>query len=337
VLPALAVAEALQAHGVRVSFAGSPDRVEARLVPEAGYEFDAFRSSGLPRRAGAELLRSLATALRAPVACLKILRRRQPDVVLGAGGYVSGPMVLAAGLERTPAALLEADAHLGLANRLAAPFAKRVFLAAPIAGRDGFKYRVTGRPVPQRSRAVPATEARRLFDLPAKGPVLLVLGGSQGARSLNELAVDRWSESGPSILHLSGERDYAALRDRVSRPDYRLLPFTDEIGAAYGAADLALARAGGSVWELAAAGLPAVLVPYPHATADHQTKNASQLEAAGGVVVVPEAELVRVPAVVEELLLDASRREGMRRAMLEIARPDAAAEIAAELVELASA
>jgi UDP-N-acetylglucosamine--N-acetylmuramyl-(pentapeptide) pyrophosphoryl-undecaprenol N-acetylglucosamine transferase len=246
-------------------------------------------------------------------------------------------MVLAAGLERTPAALLEADAHLGLANRLAAPFAKRVFLAAPIAGRDGSKYRVTGRPVPQRSRTVPVAEARRLFDLPAEGPVLLVLGGSQGARSLNELAVDRWSESGPSILHLSGERDYAALRDRVSRPDYRLLPFTDEIGAAYGAADLALARAGGSVWELAAAGLPAVLVPYPHATADHQTKNASQLEAAGGVVVVPEAELVRVPSVVEELLLDASRREGMRRAMLEIARPDAAAEIAAELVELASA
>ena len=337
VLPALAVAEALQAHGVRVSFAGSPDRVEARLVPEAGYEFDAFRSSGLPRRPGADLVRSLATALRAPAACLKILRRRQPDVVLGAGGYVSGPMVLAAGLERTPAALLEADAHLGVANRLAAPFAKRVFLAAPIAGRDGSKYRVTGRPVPQRSRAVPATEARRLFDLPAEGPVLLVLGGSQGARSLNELAVERWSESGPAVLHLSGERDYAALRDRVSRPDYRLLPFTDEIGAAYGAADLALARAGGSVWELAAAGLPAVLVPYPHATADHQTKNASQLEAAGGVVVVPEAELGRVPAVVEELLLDASRREGMRRAMLEIARPDAAAEIAAELVELASA
>ena len=337
VLPALAVAEALQAHGVLVSFAGSPDRVEARLVPEAGYEFDAFRSSGLPRRAGAELVRSLATALVAPAACLKILRRRQPDVVLGAGGYVSGPMVLAAGLERTPAALLEADAHLGLANRLAVPFAKRIFLAAPIAGRDGSKYRVTGRPVPQRSQAVPSAEARRLFDLPAEGPVLLVLGGSQGARSLNELAVEQWSESGPAVLHLSGERDYAALRDRVSRPDYRLLPFTDEIGAAYGAADLALARAGGSVWELAAAGVPAVLVPYPHATADHQTKNASQLEVAGGAVVVPETELGRVPAVVEQLLLDVPRRESMRRAMLEIARPDAAAEIAAELVELASA
>ena len=337
VLPALAVAEELQRRGVRVSFAGSPDRVEARLVPEAGYEFDAFRSSGLPRKAGVALVRSLVTAAGAPAACLRILRRRRPNVVLGAGGYVSGPMMLAAAVQRTPAALLEADAHLGLANRLAAPLAKRVFLAAPVPGHDGAKYRVTGRPVPQRSVAMPAAEARGRFELPAEGPVLLVLGGSQGALRLNELAVERWGAGGPAVLHLCGQRDYEALRDRVSRPDYRLLPFTDDIGAAYGAADLALARAGGSVWELAAAGLPAVLVPYPHATADHQTKNARHLEAAGAAVVVPEAELERAPSLVEELLADGPRRERMRRAMLEIARPDAAAKIAEELMALASA
>jgi UDP-N-acetylglucosamine--N-acetylmuramyl-(pentapeptide) pyrophosphoryl-undecaprenol N-acetylglucosamine transferase len=166
--------------------------------------------------------------------------------------------------------------------------------------------------------------------------LLLVLGGSQGALRLNELAVESWGAAGPAVLHISGERDYEALRDRVSRPDYRLLPLTDEIGAAYGAADLALARAGGSVWELAAAGLPAVLVPYPHATADHQTKNAWHLEAAGGAVVVPEAELDRVPPLVEELLADSPRLEDMRRAMLSIARPRAAAEIAEELVALAT-
>jgi UDP-N-acetylglucosamine--N-acetylmuramyl-(pentapeptide) pyrophosphoryl-undecaprenol N-acetylglucosamine transferase len=319
-----------------VSFAGSPDRVEARLVPEAGYELDTFRSSGLPRRAGVGLARALATAAGAPAACLRILRRRRPDVVLGGGGYVSGPMVLAAALRRTPAAVLEADAHLGLANRLAAPFARRVFLALAIEGRNGPRYRITGRPVPRRSRAMPVAEARRLFDLPAGTPVLLVLGGSQGALRLNELAVERWGGEGPAVLHLCGERDYEALRDRVSRPHYRLLPFTDKIGAAYGAADVALARAGGSVWELAAAGLPAVLVPYPHATADHQTKNARHFETAGGAVVVLESELERAPAVVEELLLDAGRRERMRGAMLEIARPRAAEEIAEELVALAS-
>src|SRR5256885_12774998 len=151
VLPALAVAEELQSRGVRVSFAGSPDRVEARLVPEAGYEFDAFRSSGFPRQAGVALVRALVTAAGAPAACLRILRRRRPNVVLGAGGYVSGPMVLAAALQRMPPALLEADAHFGLANRLAAPFAKRGFLAAPIPRPDGAEYSVTRRAGPRGS------------------------------------------------------------------------------------------------------------------------------------------------------------------------------------------
>jgi UDP-N-acetylglucosamine--N-acetylmuramyl-(pentapeptide) pyrophosphoryl-undecaprenol N-acetylglucosamine transferase len=167
--------------------------------------------------------------------------------------------------------------------------------------------------------------------------VLLVLGGSQGARRLNELAVDTWGAQGPAVLHLSGERDYASLRGRITREDYRLIPFTNDVGAAYGAADVAVARAGGSSWELAAAGVPAVLVPYPHATADHQTKNARHFDAAGGAVVVPERELERVPALVAELLLDAPRREWMRRAMLAAARPDAAERIAEELIALAAA
>ena len=129
---------------MEVTFAGSPDRVEARLVPEAGFAFDAFRVSGLPRRPGVELARALLVAARAPEATLRILRRRRPHVVLGGGGYVSGPMVLAAVMLRLPAALLEADAHLGLANRLAAPFARRVFLSFPLTGRDGAKYRDPG-------------------------------------------------------------------------------------------------------------------------------------------------------------------------------------------------
>jgi UDP-N-acetylglucosamine--N-acetylmuramyl-(pentapeptide) pyrophosphoryl-undecaprenol N-acetylglucosamine transferase len=337
VLPALAVAEALRERGVRVTFAGSPDRVEARLVPEAGYELDTFRVRGLPRRPNIELARAVGVDALAPAECLRILRRRRPDVVLGGGGYVAGPMALAAAVHRTPAALMEADAHLGLANRLAAPFAERIFLALPIPGRDGAKYRVTGRPVPARSRPRGRAEARQTFELPGDDAVLLVLGGSQGAQRLNELAVDAWGSAGPAVLHLCGERDFAALRPRVSRPGYRLLAFTNDVGAAYSAADLAVARAGGSVWELAAAGLPAILVPYPHATADHQTKNARHFEEAGGAVVVPESELARVPLLVEDLLGDAPRRERMRRAMHEAARPEAAGEIAEELIALASA
>ena len=319
-----------------MTFAGSPDRIEARLVPEAGYELDTFRISGLPRRPSPALARALILALRAPRACARILEARKPDVVLGGGGYVAGPMVYAAARRKIPTAVMEADAHLGLANRLAAPFARRVFLAFPIAGREGSKYRVTGRPIPARSRSVPRDEARRLFGLPESGPVLLVFGGSLGARVLNELAITAFGEAGPAVLHLAGTRDYDDLSSRVTRPDYRLLAFTEEFGAALGASDLALARAGGSVWELAAGGTPAVLVPGLFATGDHQEKNARYFEVGGGAVVVQEAEVERVPDLIRSLLDDPRRLAEMSAAMTGLARPDAADEIAEELIALAS-
>jgi UDP-N-acetylglucosamine--N-acetylmuramyl-(pentapeptide) pyrophosphoryl-undecaprenol N-acetylglucosamine transferase len=321
---------------VHVTFAGSPDRIEAQLVPEAGYELDTFRISGLPRRPSLALARAVLLAGRAPRACARILRARKPDVVLGGGGYVGGPMVYAASRQHIPAALMEADAYLGLANRLAAPFAHRVFLSFPIDGRDGPRYRVTGRPIPARSRAIPRDEARRLFGLPETGPVLLVFGGSLGASLLNELALDAFGAEGPAVLHLSGTRDYEQLAPRVSRPDYRLFAFTEEFGAALGASDVVLARAGGSVWELAAAGKPAVLVPGSFATADHQAKNARYFERAGAAVVVPEAEAPRAADVVRSLLGDPARLAEMSEAMLRVARPDAAEEIAEELVALAA-
>jgi len=320
---------------VRTTFAGSPRRAEARLVPEAGYELDLFRVSGIPRRPTTGLPLALGRAAAAPIACTRILRRRRPHVVLGAGGYVAGPMVLAAALARLPAALTEADAHFGLANRLAAPFADRIFLSFPIPGRDGPRYRVTGRPLPAGSRALPRDEARRELELPEEGPLLLVLGGSQGSEALNELVLDAFGAHGPTVLHLCGERYYERLRTRVSRDDYRLLPSLPQLGAALGAADLALSRAGGSVWELAAAGLPAVLVPSPNVTADHQTKNARYFASAGGAVLVPESELGHVPELLRSLLGDVPRREHMAGSMRDTAKPDAARVIAEELIALA--
>ncbi len=320
-----------------MTFAGSPDRVEARLVPEAGYELDTFEISGFPRRPSVELLRSLLRAGRAPRACAAILKRRRPHVVLGGGGYVAGPMVYAAWRQKLPAALTEADAHLGLANRLAAPFARRVFLAYGISGRDGSKYRVTGRPVPADHRGVSKAEGRGSFGLPADEPVIAFFGALAGARSLNDFAVETYGDAGPAVLHISGERDYERLRGRVRRADYVLVPSTAEFGAALAAPDLAISRAGGTVWELAASGTPAILVPYPHATADHQTLNARHFELGGGAVVVPEPELDRVPALVEELLADGARLAAMSAAMRSMARPDAADEIAEELIALAAA
>ncbi|HUQ22846.1 MAG TPA: UDP-N-acetylglucosamine--N-acetylmuramyl-(pentapeptide) pyrophosphoryl-undecaprenol N-acetylglucosamine transferase [Gaiellaceae bacterium] len=331
------MAAALRERGVTVTFAGSPDRVEARLVPEAGYELDTFEISGFPRRPSVALVQSLIRAARAPRACAAILKRRRPHVVLGGGGYVAGPMVYAAWRRKVPAALTEADAHLGLANRLAAPFARRVFLAYEIPGRGGTKYRVTGRPVPREHRGVVRSDGRRRFGLPDTGPVLAFFGALAGARSLNDFAVETYGDAGPSVLHVSGERDYERLRARVHRSDYVLVPSTNEFGAALAAPDLAVSRAGGTVWELAASGTPAVLVPYPHATGDHQTLNARHFERGGGAVVVPEAELERVPGLVAELLADQPRLASMRAAMLSMARPHAADEIAEELIALASA
>jgi UDP-N-acetylglucosamine--N-acetylmuramyl-(pentapeptide) pyrophosphoryl-undecaprenol N-acetylglucosamine transferase len=319
-----------------VTFAGSPDRVEAQLVPEAGFELDTFTISGLPRRPTPALARSVARALRAPWACRRILAARKPDVVLGGGGYVAGPMVYAASRRGIPTALLEADAHLGLANRLAAPFAERIFLAFPIEGREDSKYRVTGRPIPARNRAPARAQGRRLFELPPRTRVLLVFGGSLGAASINDVAIESFGETGPAILHLCGERDYERLRGRVRRDDYKLIPFTHEFGSALAAADLVLARAGGSVWEIAAAGRPAILVPYPLATADHQTKNARYFERAGGAIAVPETELGRAPDLARSLLGDAERLKEMGEAMKRVARPDAAELIAQELIAIAS-
>jgi UDP-N-acetylglucosamine--N-acetylmuramyl-(pentapeptide) pyrophosphoryl-undecaprenol N-acetylglucosamine transferase len=332
-MPALAVARALRAHGVSVSFAGSPDRIEARLVPEAGFELDPVRISGLPRRPGLAQARALLLAGQAPRACARILAERRPDVVLGGGGYVAGPMVFAAWRRRIPAALTEADAHFGLANRLAAPFARKVFLAYPVPGRDGAKYRVVGRPIEQLP-AVDRDDARRRFELPRKEPVLLVFGGSQGAQAINEVAIEAFGAEGPAVLHLCGERYLEELQPRVRRPEYRLLAWTDEFGVALAAADLALARAGGSVGEVAAAGLPSVLVPSPNVTADHQTKNARYFEGAGGAVAVPERELARVPDLVRGLLADDGRLAAMAEAMRHSAKPEAADHIAEELIAL---
>ena len=162
-------------------------------------------------------------------------------------------------------------------------------------------------------------------------------GALAGARSINDTVIEAFGEVGPSILHISGERDYWALKGRLRRPDYRLIASTDRIGAAYSAADLVLARAGSSVWEIAAAGKPAILVPYPFATADHQAKNADYFVQAGGAMMIRDLDLDDVPDRIRSLLDDEPRLERMGEAMLRVARPNAAEEIAEGLVALARA
>ncbi len=328
-MPALAVADALRASGAEVVFVGG-DRAEAELVPAAGYELRRIRVEGISRSSPLRAARALLLAGIALPRSLRLLAALRPDVVLGGGGYVAGPVGLAAVLRRTPLVLTEADSHLGLTNRLLARFARRVCLAFAIEGRGGARYIVTGRPVPP-----PATDraaARARFGIAAEESCVLVFGGSLGARSINRAAIEAFASASFRVLHAAGARDLGELRVPGSHYDLRelIVPF----GEALLAADLVVARAGGSIFEIAAHGRPAVLIPYPHASADHQTANARWMAAAGAAIVIPDAELdgPRLAREVGTLLADPGRLGAMGAASVALARPDAALLVAEEVL-----
>jgi UDP-N-acetylglucosamine--N-acetylmuramyl-(pentapeptide) pyrophosphoryl-undecaprenol N-acetylglucosamine transferase len=335
VVPALAVADALRADGHQVVFAGG-QRAEAELVPAAGYELRPLNVEGISRSNPLKALRAIAKAAAALVAARRLLRDERPDVVMGGGGYVAGPVGAAAVLGRIPLVLTEADSHLGLTNRALARLARRVCLAFPIEGLRGPRYLVTGRPVPP-----PVTDrgaARERFGLADDDTCVLVFGGSLGARSINEAAIGAFAGATFHVLHACGARDYPSLRDRVpATANYDLREYITPFGDALAACDLCVARAGGSIFEIAAHGRPAILVPYPFAAADHQTANAEWMRRAGAAVVVPDARLgaERLAREVGELLGDPGRLRAMGRAAAGLARPDAAAAIAHELIAAA--
>lgn len=337
VVPALAVAERLRAEGAEVAFVGGA-RAEARLVPAAGFPLHTIAVEGLNRRNPLRAARALARAAIATASARRLLRELAPDAVLGGGGYVAGPVGVAALTLRIPLVLTEADSHLGLTNRLLAPFARRVCLAFALPGREGGRYRVTGRPTPPATRDRSAARAR--FGIEPDETCVLVFGGSLGARSINLAAVEAFAGAPFHVLHVSGRRDHAELAARGLPVDYDLREYLDlgDFAEALAAADLAVARAGGSVFEIAANGLPAVLVPYPRASADHQSANARWMSEAGAAVVIPDAELsaARLGGEVAALLADGEHMRAMAAASAGLARPNAAADVAHELLEAAS-
>ena len=269
-------------------------------------------------------------------------------MVLGAGGYVAGPVGLAASRLGLPLVLTEADSHLGLTNRRLAERARRVCLAFPIEGLEGDPYLVTGRPVPRAVLDADRWAARRRFGIPRGDQVITVFGGSLGARTVNEAAFEAFGggeealaddpTGRPWILHVAGRRDYPELEERwalAGRPQrYILLEYEPSLGDVLAACDLVVARAGGSVMEIAAAGRPAILVPFPHATADHQTTNARWMTSAGAAVTIPDDELdpERLRAEADEILGDDSRLGDMTSNSKRLAVPDAAERIAAEVL-----
>jgi len=328
------VAGELRAAGAEVLFVGG-GRAETALVPAAGYELARVSAEGLSRSNPLRAARSLARSARGVVQARRILGERRIDAVLGGGGYVAGIAGLAAVSRRVPLVLTEADSHLGLSNRALARLARRVCLSFPIEGLDGPRFLLTGRPVP-----APATDrdaARRRFAIAPGARCVLVFGGSLGARTVNLSAVEGLAGGDFEVLHAAGERDLPQLAAPDSR--YHLHGFVERFGEALLASDLVVARAGGSVFEIAAAGRPAILVPYPYASADHQAANARWMERAGAAVVVPDAELTpaRLRAAVDALLADPDRLAAMGRASADLARPDAARDVAREVLAAAAA
>ncbi|HVC06660.1 MAG TPA: UDP-N-acetylglucosamine--N-acetylmuramyl-(pentapeptide) pyrophosphoryl-undecaprenol N-acetylglucosamine transferase [Solirubrobacterales bacterium] len=340
----MAVAAELRASGAEVSFLGARHRIEAELVPAAGYEIDQLRVRGIDRRNPLRAALALAEALAAVLSARRAIRRRGADVVLGGGGFVAGPAGLAALFSRIPLVLTEADSHLGLANRLLAARAKRVCLAFPIRGREGARYLITGRPVPAAVLGADRAAARERFGVPADARCLLVMGGSQGARSINLAAIEAFAERpgrGFHVIHLAGRRDFEQLEGRLRAAPhgerYTLLAYEPDLGQVLAASDLALARSGGSIFELTAAGRPAILVPYPHATAGHQRANAAWMQKAGAALTIEDRDLsaAAVAAAVEGLLGEGPRLAAMSAASAALARPDAARRIADQVLAAA--
>jgi UDP-N-acetylglucosamine--N-acetylmuramyl-(pentapeptide) pyrophosphoryl-undecaprenol N-acetylglucosamine transferase len=337
VVPALAVADALRAEGAEVTFIGG-ERAEAELVPAAGYPLHTISVEGLSRTSLPHAARTLLSSAKAVLRSRALLGELAPDAVMGGGGYVAGPVGVAALTRRIPLVLTEADSHLGLTNRVLAPLARRVCLSFPIHGRVAPRYRVTGRPIPPPGADRQA--ARERFRIAAQEMCVLVFGGSLGARTINQAALDAFSSGAFHVLHVCGRRDYPELSTYPLPPGYDLREYLDvaAFGDALAASDLVVARAGGSVFEIAAHGLPAILVPYPHASADHQSTNAHWMSEAGAAIVIDDRQLsaARLAREVSQLLANPARLATMASASRALARPDAADEVAAEILRAAT-
>jgi UDP-N-acetylglucosamine--N-acetylmuramyl-(pentapeptide) pyrophosphoryl-undecaprenol N-acetylglucosamine transferase len=342
IIPALAIADELKArHGAEILFVGTPRGLESRLVPQAGYPLELIRVGQLNN---VSLLTRLRTVTDLPLGlmhCVRLLRAFAPDAVVGVGGYASGPAMGAAILLGIPTLAFEPNAVPGMANRLVGKRVKAAAVNFATAGKYFRGARVTGIPV----RGEFFRLAPRAQGAP---PHLLVFGGSQGARVLNTTMPKIASAllagvPGLTILHQAGARHAEATlaayqASGAPSERWQVAAFLDDMPRRFGAADLVLARSGAStVAELAAAGKPAVLIPFPQAADDHQRRNAEAMAAAGAAEMIIEAELTPegLLALLTERLSDAKRLQSMSERARALAHPNAAEEIAGMVLRIA--
>ena len=330
--PGIALAETLVARGGRVTFVGTPAGIEVRAVPAAGFRLRLIRGAQVRGGGVVQAARGLATTAAGVAQALGVLRELGPDLVVGVGGYASVAMVLAARLRRTPVVLLEQNTVPGFASRMLGRLAGRICVGFAEAASwfPSGRCLHTGNPVRAALLAAPAV---------AHGtPGLLVFGGSQGARRLNDAMLDAVGRLGPlagtlRIRHQTGSADAERVTAGYARLGIpaRVDAFVTDMGAAYADADAVVARAGAmSCAEITARGLPAILVPYPHAADDHQRRNAEVLVRAGAarLILDPDLDGARLASALQPLLADAEVRGQMAAAARAAGRPDAAARVA---------
>jgi UDP-N-acetylglucosamine--N-acetylmuramyl-(pentapeptide) pyrophosphoryl-undecaprenol N-acetylglucosamine transferase len=345
--PGIAIAEEVTAGGGEVLFVGTRRGLEGKLVPEAGFALEMLDVTGLKRAGIGGVLRGLARLPRALGESRRILRRFRPDIVVGVGGYASGPLVLAAALAGYPTVIQEQNSRPGLTNRILGRFARRVFVAFEEARRRFArrKVRLVGNPVRRRFLGrLPAADAAGNAE-PRAGevPVVLILGGSQGSHAVNEVAsamvqVLHARGHAPDVVHQTGPVEEDRMRlyyDALGMgPRVDVRAYIDDMPAALTSASLVVARAGAlTLAELAIVGRPAILFPLPTAADDHQTRNALEFERAGAAVMLPQYETSasQLADVVQDLLGDPARRAAMAQAMRGLARPEATRDIVEEL------
>ncbi|PRP90338.1 UDP-N-acetylglucosamine transferase [Enhygromyxa salina] len=347
--PGIALAEQVRLSGGEVRFVGTERGIEARVVPDQGYGLDLIEVSGIKGRGIKGLIKGLLRLPRAWLQSRRIIREFKPDVVVGVGGYASGPIVATAWLMRRPTAILEQNSVPGVTNRILGKLVRRVFATFPDSAGHFPARKVVEAGNPIRAALTERLErAREQAREQGTSPRLFVFGGSQGARALNSAMVDSaaaLSEALPGleIWHQTGQKEIERVRQGYAdaglhEPRVRVVSFIEDMSEPYAWCDLVLCRAGAtSLAELAAVGCPALLVPFPHATDDHQTHNARSLVDVGAALMIPERELdgARLVAQITTLLGDPSELARMRDSMLAAAKPRAAADICEALAELA--
>ncbi|NMF25392.1 undecaprenyldiphospho-muramoylpentapeptide beta-N-acetylglucosaminyltransferase [Olsenella umbonata] len=353
--PALALAEELAARGHQVEFFGQPKKLESTLVPQAGFPFNPIDVTGFDRSRPWTLVSALWRMRAAQKTIGRHFGSSRPDVAVGFGAYIELPLINWCHAQGIPCVIHEQNSVPGLANKTSAAKVKTVCVSLPVA-IDAFRGKVgpdtqivvTGNPVRQSVIRADRAEGRRNLGIPKDATMLLVFGGSLGARHLNQgvaaLKSKLLSRKDLYVIHSTGKGEYdsvvnelALTQDEAAR--WRVMPYIDRMGEALAAADLVLSRAGASsVAEIAALAVPSMLVPYPFATADHQTTNARYLVDAGAAVLLPD-EKIDAPEFEDDLLGlvdDPARRQAMRDAARGLAQ-DKAALALADQVESAAA